>query len=373
MTRILVIEDRVPDASLGSGYGRMIDTIDELCAIAGVEVSLYPTIGPTADSLWPGSRPVMIVTEPLVPHLEAANSAKRPYDIVIISRPHNYEQVGSLIRRLLPNAPLIYDAEALYFRRVERQASLSDALSRPQLIKEAAALRRLEERIAAEVDEIVCIAEEEAELLAPHARRPVTVSAPLLANVAWTEQGFDERANVGFVAGWSAGPRSPNIDGLQWFARHVWPRVRARVPSAVMLVTAADPPSDVRRFEEPSFRFVGGVPDLNTFYGDLRLAVVPIRYGSGVKLKAVEALQSGVPTVATPVGAEGIPSEVPGLLEVTDDPTEFAERVAELLTDRDAWDRHRRRLAEQRARWDQRPPMNTWTDLIARVTVEGRA
>jgi glycosyltransferase involved in cell wall biosynthesis len=90
-----------------------------------------------------------------------------------------------------------------------------------------------------------------------------------------------------------------------------------------------------------------------------------------VKLKAVEALQSGVPTVATPVGAEGIPSEVPGLLEITDDPTEFAERVAVLIEDRPAWEKQRRRIAEQRARWEQRPPKSTWPQLIGRLTGPG--
>ena len=111
----------------------------------------------------------------------------------------------------------------------------------------------------------------------------------------------------------------PMLPALRW------------IPSAQLLVTGEDPPIEVRRFECPSIRFLGFVPDLPAFYAHLRLTVVPIRYGSGVKLKAVEALQSGVPTVATTVGAESIPSDVEVILAVADDDGEFADLVALVL------------------------------------------
>ena len=96
----------------------------------------------------------------------------------------------------------------------------------------------------------------------------------------------------------------------------MWPLVLARVPGAKLLVTGDDPPREVLRFACDSIEFLGRVPDLERFYDALRVAIVPIRYGSGVKLKTVEALQFGVPTVSTTIGAESIPSDVDGLLPV---------------------------------------------------------
>jgi glycosyltransferase involved in cell wall biosynthesis len=370
--RILIVEDYVPDATIGSGYGRMIDTIADLRAMGNVHIALYPAFGQSEGEPRIGPAGVEVLAEPLAGHLLQLRSRGIRYDVVIVSRPHNYELVAPTLRDLLPGVPVIYDAEALYFRRRERQAALADGEVKETLLHEAFETRELEERIAREVDAVVCIAPEEAALLQRQTDRPVVVNGPLLTRVSWSSAGFGQRDGIGFIAGWSAGPGSPNIDGLRWFARHVWPRVLARVPSARLFVTGEDPPIEVRRFACRSIRFLGFVPDLGGFYDRLRVTVVPIRYGSGVKLKAVEALQFGVPTVATTVGAEGIPVDVPGLIPVADDPAEFAEYVARIHENQEAWEQQRNLLTEQSARWTANPQQSIWPGLVRRLVTEHR-
>ena len=87
--RVLVIDDRLPDSRLGSGYSRMFDVVREI-AVAGYRVSIYPTIGIIDDPDVLGAFGVGVVTEPLAEHL-ARRSAR--YEVVIISRPHNYERL----------------------------------------------------------------------------------------------------------------------------------------------------------------------------------------------------------------------------------------------------------------------------------------
>jgi glycosyltransferase involved in cell wall biosynthesis len=91
-----------------------------------------------------------------------------------------------------------------------------------------------------------------------------------------------------------------------------------------------------------------------------------------VKLKAVEALQSGVPTVATTVGAESIPTGVASLLQVSDDPQEFAELVAREHEDSETWYAQRQRLAEQVALWSAHPQTSIWPGLVTRLASKGR-
>ena len=103
----------------------------------------------------------------------------------------------------------------------------------------------------------------------------------------------------------------------------------------------------------------------------------PMRYGAGVKVKTIEALEYGVPTVATSVGAEGI--ELRGVDEaliVTDDAALFARAVIQLLTSVSAWDGQRAAIAQLHERWQQQPTAS-WIDVIdhtcARRAVPPRA
>ena len=118
--------------------------------------------------------------------------------------------------------------------------------------------------------------------------------------------------------------------------------------------------------------FVGEVDDLAAFYAAIRVAVVPLRYGAGVKIKTIEALQYAVPSVATSIGAEGLPLDDHRVLPVEDDPAAFATTVARLLRDPDAWARQRDAILEQHDRWERvgRPPV--WPSLLDRLAVPVR-
>lgn len=364
--RVLVIDDRVPEPSIGSGFARMADAIDELVGTGRCHVTLLCSLEggeQRNDSL--AERGVEVLDEPIERHLAEQGLS---YSLVVVSRPHNYVRYAPVVRRLLPGVPIVYDAEAVYHRRIERQAALTeDPIERQALEEEAAAMRADETAIASDADHVVCISVDEAAFFEAHAPGRVEVNAPFLAGPSPTPQSFVERADVGFVAGWFAGGRSPNADGLLWFARRVLPLVRARAAGTRLLVTGAAPPRNVARLAGEAVRFVGEVENLAAFYGSVRAVVVPLRYGAGVKIKTVEALQYAVPTVATSVGAEGIPLELPGVLSMEDDPGRFAEALARLLSDPVAWQASRAAIMGQLQRWEagRRPVWPAVLDALA--------
>lgn len=392
MRRVLVVDDVVPEEALGAGYPRLLETIAQIQSVPSVEVAFFPTLDHRhatndlgAIRPWSGSVPLEIIADDLDQHLGQMVSQDRRYDIVVISRPHNYEYVIEMVHRHLPGVPIIYDAEALFYRRLERQIVFSSEMERPRIEVATKKMRELEARIAAEVDELVFVSDEEADLLRPFARGNLSVNSPLLKSMRWTDTGFAEREGVVFVASWSSGIKSPNVDGMQWFAREVWPRVLARLDSARLRVTGARPPAEVLRFSCESISFLGRVEDLGSIYGSARVVVVPNRYGAGVKNKTIEALQSGVPTVSTQVGAEGVPVRgaisdaegdnfgFPPFLSVTDDATRFAERIVSLLCDGSLWQRERELLKIQCEEFDRVREHQVWSEIIHRLLVDAPA
>jgi glycosyltransferase involved in cell wall biosynthesis len=134
----------------------------------------------------------------------------------------------------------------------------------------------------------------------------------------------------------------PNRDAVWHFATEILPRVQREIPRAEFLVAGRNPPPGFRQRLEriPGVRFTGTVPDMKAVIGKASLAVVPLRIGSGTRLKILEAAALSKAVVSTSVGAEGL-SFVPGKeIMLADDAGQFAEVVVDLLRDAD----RRRRL-----------------------------
>ncbi len=352
--RVLIVDDRLPDPGGGSGFGRMLDAIRELSA-AGYAISLHPTIdagGPRAAIQDLG---VEVVEGDLAEHLATPHIT---YDVAIVSRPNNFSVIRRL-RRLQPQSAIVYDAEALFHRRLEREAAVLQHTNPQQAalaLTHAEPMRRLEEHIARTVDRVVAVSTVEAEALEQMPRhRPVDVIEGRSLDARITARPFERRWGMVLVAGWLAPYPSPNSDGLEWFLDHVLPVVRETLPWAELRVTGAKPPEELVCRASPSLKFVGHVQDLGALYDSARLAIVPVRYGAGIKNKALEAVLHGVPVVATTVGAEGVPGAPGPGFAVTDEPAQFARHVVALLNDRRAWTAARAALVQLRLQDDSRP------------------
>jgi len=368
-SRVLVIDDRIPDTRLGSGYARMFDVVRDM-TMAGYRVTVFPTLPVEGDPDALGALGVGIVTEPLAKHL--ARRTVR-YQAVVISRPHNFARFAETVRELQPGARLCYDAEALFHRRLEVQAQVVGPGSARDALRIAAdESRSIEAEIARTADALVCVSTDEASVLRALGAPSPFVVEPWLCEPALTPADFAERSDVLMVAGWLAGPESPNVDGLLWFVHEVLPLVRAQVPWVRVHVSGPDPPHTIRGVEGRGISFEGHVSNMAELYGRARACIVPLRYGSGVKIKTVEALQYGVPTVATTVGAEGIDLRGTSSLLVFDAARDFATALISVVSDRVTWERQRGEIEALDAIRRSESSSVSWGSILAEV-VGGQA
>lgn len=149
----------------------------------------------------------------------------------------------------------------------------------------------------------------------------------------------------------------PNVDGARWFADEVLPRVRDGCPDVEFDIVGRRPLPAVRALAaRPGVAVHGDVPSMAPWIERARVVVVPLRIGTGSRLKALEAMAAGRPVVGTTIGMEGIDVEAGVHAEVTDDPVAMAAAVLRVLDDdgrAGALAAAGRALVEDRYGWDR--------------------
>jgi glycosyltransferase involved in cell wall biosynthesis len=140
----------------------------------------------------------------------------------------------------------------------------------------------------------------------------------------------------------------PNIDGAMWFVREILPLIRRRRPHCTVTFVGRKPTSELAELPKRNQRIqvTGTVPDVRPYLWGAAVSVVPLRIGSGTRLKIFESMAARVPVVSTAIGAEGLPIENAQHLYIADTPQAFAERCLELIENQEA----RRRITD--AAWD---------------------
>jgi GT2 family glycosyltransferase/glycosyltransferase involved in cell wall biosynthesis len=157
---------------------------------------------------------------------------------------------------------------------------------------------------------------------------------------------------------------TPNQVALEWFARFVLPLIVEKVPDARLLVAGSDPPPR-HAFSDPAkaIEWLGFVEDIQPLFSSSAVFVCPIRSGSGIRVKLLEAFAMGIPVVSTFLGAEGLARVDGEFCALADQPEAFAAKVVDLLE-------HTELANEMAARARQEVEANWDMEVITRRLVD---
>lgn len=125
-------------------------------------------------------------------------------------------------------------------------------------------------------------------------------------------------------------PYTANIDGVTHFLEHCFPRIRATVPNARLLLAGSICRKWHRRVD--GLVLIGEVEDVREAYARAAVVINPVLAGTGLKTKTIEALAFGLPLVTTSCGAEGVQDAAGNAFCLADDPDAFADGVIQFLT-----------------------------------------
>jgi polysaccharide biosynthesis protein PslH len=235
-----------------------------------------------------------------------------------------------------------------------RIAHLYTGIRRPLFAMKAGLMSGWEARIAGCFQHTIAVSEAEASLLR---------SANADLDVTVIENGVDcdalhplppaAHSNHILFVGVLGYP--PNADAVLFFARRVLPLIRRHVPGVRFSVVGKAPPREVVALASSGvFTLHADVPDVLPYYTEASVCVAPLRAAGGTRLKILEAMALGRPTVSTTIGAEGLELQNGAELLIADSADDFAACVVRLLRDSALWReiaRNARRRVETRHNW----------------------
>lgn len=349
--RILWVTPEIPDLNGGGGSIRQHHLLSRLAREADVEVVMIGAL-PDAElraqlvgltelphpparssfrrrlgnvqSLVPGQPPSEVeIFRPVAAALRRAMPDESKFDVVQIEH--------ELLSELLPRTRVARWAITLHNLvsvRMRHQVEVTERRRVQWLLRsDTVHATRLERKVLRQYDLTITVSEEDAAAIGP--------------GTAVVPNGVDlDRFRPTAVPG---EPRvlfsgsfnyEPNIDGAQWLCEAVLPRVRAVIPNATVLLVGRDPNERVRKLASlPGVEAHFDVPSVVPFLESARVALVPLRMGSGTRLKALEAMAARRPLVGTAIGLEGIGLVAGESAAIENGPDSFADQIVSLCRD----------------------------------------
>lgn len=277
--------------------------------------------------------------------LAAGLAAAGPFDLVLVE----HSGLAGLVPPRPRRDPWVLSMQNLLSRRASHEVAIARGRrQRWMWRRERERAVRFEEAALAQYDRVVVCSDEDNEVL--HGRGLVVPNGVDVERYRPTPLPPSPRIVLTATLGYP-----PNVDGVLWFCADVLPRVREAVPEASVSIVGRQPAPSIRALRgSHGVDLHFDVPSTVPFLQEARVAVVPVRVGTGTRIKALEAMAAGRPVVGTTIGLEGL-GAVDGVnAVVADDAAGMADAIVRALRD----ESHAERLAaagrahvEQRFDW----------------------
>ena len=166
----------------------------------------------------------------------------------------------------------------------------------------------------------------------------------------------------------------PNVDAMLWFGREIWPLIVAARPGTTWAIVGQKPhPRLAWLKEEAGVTVTGRVEEVQPYLAGAAVYVMPLRMGSGTRLKLIEAMAAAKAVVSTSIGAEGFPVSDSEQIKLAEAPETFASTIVALLAnsgERRRLGRAARAFAEQ---YDWRRIVPRFEEVYERIEGRGAA
>jgi len=239
-------------------------------------------------------------------------------------------------------AAIVVTALDIAFVAHRRRIAMTRGFQRLQARLEWLRMLRHEAAAFTRADGVVAVSEQDANTIRAVARHDRVTAVPPGVDRAQLAPR-ERRPQPGRVLYVGHMEHYPNLDGLLYLYRDVWPHVRHLHPDVKLVIAGGGTREELQRVEpdilarmerDATVEIAGFVPDLEAEMDRATAMAAPLRLGSGIRNKVIEAMAAGLPVITTQLGAEGIAVESGHHLLIAKETKDFARQLVGLLKDR---------------------------------------
>ena len=287
------------------------------------------------------------------------------YELILLIRPVVVERHITAIRKYCLNAKVIFHTIDLHYLRMSREAELrldneKKILALDMKLREFNAIRKSDLTIVVSAAELEILNFE-----LPSANIHIL---PLIMDVQKQNAVFDNRQDIIFIGGFQ---HAPNVDAVRYFVLEIMPFVRMDLPGVCFHVVGSKIPLEIHQLAAEDIIIHGYVDDLFPLLSKMRISVVPVRFGAGVKGKIGTSMAAGLPVVATSIAVEGMSLTNGEDVLVGDGAESLSLAIKRIYNDEILWNSiSLNGLSFAERNWGTESSMNKLSEIISDLGIE---
>ena len=239
-------------------------------------------------------------------------------------------RVAEYIRK--KDIPKVIDYQDVFSYGMKRRADIASPITRPVFNMEYKRLKRYEAAIFDDFDVKTIISEPDRDLI-PHPKKNEILIIPNgVDHDFFAPQEKEKKYDIVFTGNMSY---APNVNAVEYLANEILPIVWKQIPNAKMYIAGATPDPKVKKAACDNIIISGWLDDIRDAYAQSRIFIAPMRIGTGLQNKLLEAMSMGLPAITTPLANGSLGAGNGKEILVGSNAEELAQHIITLLTDND--------------------------------------
>ena len=239
-------------------------------------------------------------------------------------------RVAEYIRK--KDIPKVIDYQDVFSYGMKRRADIASPITRPVFNMEYKRLKRYEAAIFDDFDVKTIISEPDRDLI-PHPKKNEILIIPNgVDHDFFAPQEKEKKYDIVFTGNMSY---APNVNAVEYLANEILPIVWKQIPNAKMYIAGATPDPKVKKAACDNIIISGWLDDIRDAYAQSRIFIAPMRIGTGLQNKLLEAMSMGLPAITTPLANGSLGAGNGKEILVGSNAEEPAQHIITLLTDND--------------------------------------